>query len=658
MIGFRVLLGVVAIVVAATTAACSSPHGFPQDAGTDSGPAPLPGLTSLAVSPANAQLSLPYADPIVAVTQPFTAMGTFQDGSTQDVTSEVAWETDANSGAMIDSSGHFSSTLAGAFHVTASSGSISASVVATVKLTGNVVTGSVDPSKLDGTPSGSAPTIAYPLDGALFPYGLGPIGFQMVPSASGQSIGRVAFSGDLIDLRVYGTCDAIQSPAIAGGCTITVPSALEHQLDAASSATNMQETVRLAASDGTNLAESTSIDVRWTSSALSGGLYYWSAQTVASGGKNLLMRYDLDTPGTPPEQYYTDADTAKLEPQTQYYQQCFGCHSISLDGTKIALTFGGSVPSLFALLDVSKKMPLTDGTNSSIRYSDGDGPSNFVASQGYATTTVFSPDGTSMIQSFRGQLLPRAADPTLDSLGNALFTSGSPIPSGEALSQPFWSAKGDMLAFISFVPDNSKTQGILTGDVVQGAQIWLAPMSGNTPGTPTLAVPRTTNKTEFYPNISDDSAYMVFNESDCSGPPTPSSSNWGLGPCDGYDDPSAKLRLMDLKSNAIVNLDRASGTDTWTNSWPHFAPTHGSFQNKTLYWIAFSSRRPYGATLAGSDVGNSTPQLWFTAIAVDSNGLASDVSFAPIWMPSQNGTDAMRGNHSPQWVTKAVPVVN
>ena len=37
---------------------------------------------------------------------------------------------------------------------------------------------------------------------------------------------------------------------------------------------------------------------------------------------------------------------------------CFGCHAISLDGTKIGLTFGGSQPSLFALINVATKQTI------------------------------------------------------------------------------------------------------------------------------------------------------------------------------------------------------------------------------------------------------------------------------------------------------------
>jgi hypothetical protein len=159
---------------------------------------------------------------------------------------------------------------------------------------------------------------------------------------------------------------------------------------------------------------------------------------------------------------------------------------------------------------------------------------------------------------------------------------------------------------------------------------------------------------------------------------------WGLGACDSYDDPSARLRLVAMSNGTIADLVRASGTDTWTDSWPRFSPppngtstAHATFRGKTLYWIAFSSRRPYGAVVAGSNTGLSTPQLWFAAITIGQSTcptttelgkppcmipdpLSTDPSFSPVWLPLQNeaqgGAAGARGNHLPQWVVKAVKI--
>jgi len=634
---------------------CSSKKLFDSGDAGDGGPGSnLPGLVSLAVTPPQTTLQLMWAMPVAPVTTMLTATGTFKDGTTRDVTSKVDWVATPSFASV--GVGVFNSATAGLYTVSATSGSISATAKVTVKLSGDVVLGGVDKSKLDGNPTDAPPTVSYPIDGSLFPYKFAPLEFQMVPSVQGQSIGRVAFTGDAIDLRVYNTCNPIAQASISGACALDLPDPLAAQLAGASEADNMQEKVRLAKTDGTSLAESAPLDTRWASDPLKGAIYYWSAQFVGQGGKNLLLRFNLDTPGTAPEIYYSDDDTKNVYPAyTQYYQPCFGCHAISLDGKKIGLSYGGSVPAQFALLDVATKKPfgnapmqqMTNPPNFSVRWGQDD--------QGFASATTFSPDGNTMVQEFRGQLFARSADANLMQIGGPLFTQ-TIDPLGEKITEPFWSPAGDQFVFASWVPPNGQK---LTGDIITGSQIWIAPVNGTSFGTPKLLVPRVSGKTEYYPALSDDSKLVIFNESRCDGPPTPPADNWGFGPCDSYDDPSAKLRVVAGGGGTPIDLARASGTDTWSDSWPRFSPTHGTFHGKTLYWVAFSSRRPYGATLAGSNTVNRERQLWFAAVSLDANGnLGADPSFAPVWMPKQNDAGAVgqRGNHIPQWVTKSIPI--
>jgi hypothetical protein len=88
------------------------------------------------------------------------------------------------------------------------------------------------------------------------------------------------------------------------------------------------------------------------------------------------------------------------------------------------------------------------------------------------------------------------------------------------------------------------------------------------------------------------------------------------------------------------------------------APSRGD----NLYWVAFSSRHPYGATLPGTDnppTGDTEPQLWFAAVTVDPSGNAvRGPELRPgVDAPAEPDRNVQRGNHSPQWVTKAVPVL-
>ena len=682
-----------------------------DDGGMGSGvmppPTVLPNLVSLSVSPASATLTYVYGS-TTGAQQQYTAKGTFSDGSTSDVTSSVGWAVSpSGAGAGAPSGGLFSAFAAGDFTITAigdngSGTTITATATAMVKATGSVVVSGVSSGAqtgLDSTSAGTGPRIAYPLDGALFPSNFAPLDFQIIASASSQSVARLAFAGDLIDLKVYAPCTPLANPTIANACRLSIPSDVDAALQAilvgASTADHITETVRLAGADGSGVAESASIVVRWASDKLHGGLYYWASAPPNTQQTNILKQVNLDQPGPAPVVYYTNADTQQL-PGGLYYQPCFGCHAISHDGTKIALSFGGSIPSQFALLDAQKKTPFADDAGSvSVKIQDDAGNT----APPFATRTTFSPDGKLMVQLLGGKLLVRSADATLATLGQPLFTS-LPGASGELVTAPFWSPKGDLLTFASWVGQASgctatSLSGGCTGDLIQNAQLWIAQVTGADAGTalptfgaPTLLVPRAANKTEYYPAISDDSKFVVFDESSCDGPSTPGIDNWGGGACDSYDDPSATLRLISSTGGSPVYLANASNVkdpavsstqQTWSDSWPRFSPpdpktqAHGSFRGKTLYWISFSSRRPYGAVVAGTNnpsATDTTPQLWFAAVGVDPTGsLSADPSYAPIWLPQQNDAQlpdggtadsggVPRGNHLPQWVTKAVPVIS
>jgi hypothetical protein len=635
-----------------------------------------PGVQSISVSPASVSVSFQYGQTPQPVA--LTATGTLSGGKTMDVTGCAGWTVSPALGTV--SGGSFKPSAAGQFTVSAGSGSVSGSTTVTVKVTGSSNPGNIDTSKLDGTPGSGKPTVAYPLDGSLFPYHFGDLAFQMVPNAQGQSLARIHFAGDAIDLEVYAPCSPISSPATSGACSVALPTDVEDDLVGASAATTLTETVRLAASDGSSLAESASISARWSSFSLPGTIYYWSTPPHGMTGASEIVRMNLAMPGTPPEVYYTNLDAVPYAPPLSGGWACVGCHAISRDGTKLGITLAGSsvnangdgYGSLFALLDVKTKTP----TASRITESGG----QQLLNAGFASMTTFSSDGADMVQELQGKLYVRTADATLSSQG-PLFSSMT-----ESLTQPSLSLTGDRLVFSSWVPTlnipHAYDSRDLNGNETPNAQIWTATVSGTTFGTPSLLVPRVSGATEYYPALSDDSTLVVFNESSCSGPSTNGQDGYGSSPCDSYDDPSARLRMVAAGGGAPVELDRASGrtsgwpsSATWTNSWPRFAPSHGTFRGKTLYWIAFSSRRAYGATLAGSADGSTPPQIWFAAVTVDASGsLSGDPSFAPVWLPTQNsatpeilpdggtsqtlgGNGTPTGNHIPQWVVSYVEYV-
>jgi hypothetical protein len=260
-----------------------------------------------------------------------------------------------------------------------------------------------------------------------------------------------------------------------------------------------------------------------------------------------------------------------------------------------------------------------------------------------------------MVSMSYGKLTLRTADSSLGVIQDDLFADAV----GERVSHPFWSPAGGHFAFVSWNPSAADVKaGQITGDMVQGGQIWIADSDGTAmQGAPRLLVPRAEGVTSYYPAISDDDRFVVFNQSRCAGPAN--TGGWGAGSCDGYNDISAALNVVPVTGGPAIALTRANGGDAplTTNSWPRWSPDHGTFRGKRLYWLSFSSRRAYGLALPGATDDKTKPQLWFAAVAVDAGGAApaADPSFAPVWLPGQDPNLAgPRGNHTPAWTSKVV----
>ena len=87
------------------------------------------------------------------------------------------------------------------------------------------------------------------------------------------------------------------------------------------------------------------------------------------------------------------------------------------------------------------------------------------------------------------------------------------------------------------------------------------------------------------------------------------------------------------------------------------------FRGRNLYWVAFSSRRPYGLQLnqvtadLQASINASKPQLWFAAIFAPEELSQGDPSFSAIWLPGQNPDQTTpNGNHVPIWIEPVVQV--
>ncbi len=651
--------------------------------GTYTGPA-IANLATLMVNPPTKSLPL-MSDPsgqLVPATFSFTAQATYNDNTSDNATARVFWSISPRTADIAN--GVATVRAPGIYRVTASSGSVSASADLTATFTGTKTGPGFSASnmgKLDGGTSGSA-SLAYPLDGAIFPSNFGKVTFQIAKTGA-QDIARLAFLGEGLDLKYYGACEA--TPNVGGGCYVTLDSDTTTWFVAASSQRDLTVTARLGSSTGGAVAESPAVHLAWADVPLSGGLYYWTTIGVGSipgytppdtgdPRGTAVMRYNFsgDTPVR--ELVWTDKGSPKTVPPFGESPpalpgtdpisgrppwgegRCIGCHAISPDGKLMAFSIGGSDASSWGILDIASitlfdldptplpvpPMQPLSAIDLLKRHRRGN----------FATFTTFGPKSDLMVKMYRGKLtLLQVNPPSLAIVKDDLFATATP----ERKSDPFWSPDGLHFVFTSYDPaQDAQNTSRFNGDTKTGGQIWAATADSMGPHDDAkLIVARQTGVTSYYPAISHDGKLLVFNQSQCSGAMNP--GNYGTGACDGYDDITATLWLTDPMGGKPTPLNLANGGPGNSNSWPRWSPDNGTFRGQRLYWLAFSSRRAYG--LQVNSVGTmAKPQLWFSAILVG-NEFSTDPSRAPAWLPDQNlSIELPTGNHVPQWVKFVVPI--
>jgi hypothetical protein len=678
--------------------------------GGSGGPPPINGLQSLTISPSSATITLtPGASgTVTGPPQTFTATGVV-NGASMDVTALVGWTTDLH-GVVFNQPGVATATAPGIYTVMAKSGTVTATASLTATFSGDIFDpnfnqGNANKGALDGNPSGTT-AIAYPVDGSLFPSNLTPIYAQMTASGA-NAIARLSFQAAGLDVRYYANCVSTDDtnnndPLPGGGCNVKMPLSLTQLFIATSEKQDIKMTARVFGGGGSGPVESTSINVAWANVGLSGGIYYWSTipnppkvsseaapaqppnyvllDPAATSG-TAIYRYDF-TNGTPaPTVTWTDDGGPKSTPPYQGAPaavnngagkgHCIGCHAISNDGKYMALTIGGSSTTdgaNLSILDIGQQSLIninpsaSSDANSSPTQNFTDYWKKFRVEK-VATENTWGPNNDRMVSMYQSKLyLTQVA---ITGTTGSATRMGPVVPSWpEYASDPFWSQDGSLFVFTSFdTPDigTYNTDG-LNGDMKRRGKIAVASadMAGIHDDAHDLVM-RGNNVTSFYPSISNDSKLVVFNQSACGSDPDVNRATtdtvYGNQTCDGYDDSSATLWIVRPDGGTTTRLDRANGPAGSGNSWPRFSPDKGTFRGDQIYWIAFSSRRPYGTQVNYNLTPSAThPQLWIAGVRTG-EVVAGDPSWAPVWLPTQNPKQAApQGNHVPQWVKFVVVI--
>jgi hypothetical protein len=213
---------------------------------------------------------------------------------------------------------------------------------------------------------------------------------------------------------------------------------------------------------------------------------------------------------------------------------------------------------------------------------------------------------------------------------------------------PAWSHDGKTITYVS---TNAEKDGRLATGT---ADLWSVPYNARAGGAAT-AINGASDPafSEFYPSYAPDDRYLAFNHA-----PSSEDMYYNLH-SEVYVVPSAGGTATRLAANDPPTCSGFASPGV-TNSWPKWAPTACVHNNKTYYWIIFSSSR--GSALFPSSRLKSgasnvpTSQLYMTAVIDDGSKITTTPAMY-IWnQPTLSGGNP-QSNHTPVWEVVNIPPV-
>jgi len=310
---------------------------------------------------------------------------------------------------------------------------------------------------------------------------------------------------------------------------------------------------------------------------LRGSIYYWELPGVCGGAPNgRILRIRPDSPTV--DEFF--------QPGT-----CWGCHTVSRDGTKMAAEFQDGNGPLFTL----------DLTADPVVYS-AINPTN---QAGDFTFSAFNDVGDKLLVSDN-----TAFNPGIMPLKIIDATSGqvlNPDAMGLGCGEPAWSPDGAKIAAICGLGGGG------WGFDANMGSLAIADVAGFAVSNVTTIVPQSqpgvlgAQGRPAYPSFSPGSEWIAF------GRPTAGSRSIANG----------NLWLVSPDGLQLKQLAKASTENRSFN--PVFAPLRAG----GYFWLVYISRRNYGNTL----VGANRQQLWVTAISDPPT--ASDPSHPSFYLRGQ-----------------------
>ncbi|MFT3923233.1 MAG: MopE-related protein [Myxococcales bacterium] len=445
-----------------------------------------------------------------------------------------------------------------------------------------------------GVDAAREPAVLYPSHETKFPINVSHIRHEWVAGAS-NNLFRLRFVGPKTTVNVFATTtnwepneeawDWIAESNRGASVELTVTA-----LDSAAPGSSYS---------------SKPITLLFSRSEVEGAIYYWSTGTKG------VMRALVSDPL--PVKFYTDPMAADAD-------QCVACHTVSRDGKKLAVGYGGENLRVVNVDDRSVILPVGTTTTPTVPMMmkpPGMMMKPPMGGGGMASAwTTFSPDASKLLVAANGTLtLIDAQTGTPIGANNGLV----PLPAQRIGTHPDWSALGNKVVFTLGTKGGNKE--------VEGGEIAVLTYDNGSWAGPEILVPSAgANDNNFFPVWSPDSKWIAFVNAQGK----------------SKDATSATLKLLEVATKQVVSLTRVNervnnqdGVRGIGNSMPTWAPS----TEPGTFWLAFSSLRAYASVRAQDDKEDQI------RIAAVEPGM-SDPSYAAFWAPFQS-IDA--GNHRAFW---------
>lgn len=577
---------ILAAAVAGLGAACG---------GNDDGGDVVP--MSLTIEPADAVFTVTNG---VAVKQSYTVTVTYSDGNKVDATQYALLKlVDPQYGEFSRAELEVNGNGAGVTRVTAQVDKLTGDTGLTVYVKKSIV----DPGLPDTLPGqfenatedpALAPAIKYPADKVLVSPNIG--SFDVHWTSANTNVFQMRMRNEFIDVVRYTT--GLTPPSNERFWTAFAPS---EWFPIASTKTQLKlELAAMNTNDPTKKGTAAPQVVDVTNENTRGGIYYWTTTDPAS-----ILRYDVEKPEVPPSKLFeTGAEPGGAG-------TCHGCHALSKDGSKLAMTLDGGNGRGVAINVIDRALDIAVNTN--MRW-------NFA---------TYTPDAKKLLTVYEGALTLR------DGAGGAPLASIPNSAADKKATHPDLSPDGTSLVNAECGTASNDAFRVNCGLVIRPFDV-----AGNAAGAiKPLVAAGEGGLNSFYPSFSPDGKWIAFSRSAANE--------------DAYNAVTAETWIIKADGSAppiklaAADKDQAGRTNSWPR-WVPFSQTFGA-SNEPLFYLTFSSMRPYGVRLPTG----GRPQIWMTPFFPARAEAGQDPSGPSFRLPFQS---VANGNHIAQW-TQAIVVI-